>query len=107
MGSARRDTSSRLDPVMRNPYWRCLLLVVCVLSGADGASAQAPTKYRASVRYAINPPRAQPVVQYDAMTRSPQRLGFESDPPLEKHPDTDREDRTKQYLEGAIPAAKA
>ena len=35
------------------------------------------------------------------------RLAFEFDPPLAKHADTDREDRTKNYLEGMIDAKKA
>lgn len=65
-----------------------------------------PAKYRAKLRYLITAPRDPHVAQYDAMIKKLVDIGFEFDPPLEKHEDTDREDRTKNYLTGYITAAK-
>lgn len=62
----------------------------------------APEKFKATLRYYIPAPRDQHVAQYDAMIRHLQRVGFEFDPPLEKHAETDREDRSKNYLTGYI-----
>lgn len=65
-----------------------------------------PTKFKVKLRYHIPAPRDPHVAQYDAMIKHLQRVGFEFDPPLEKHADTDREDRSKNYLDGFISADK-
>jgi hypothetical protein len=64
-----------------------------------------PPKYRALVRYTIDAPRDQHVAQYDALVRHLLKLGFEFEPPLEDRPPTDREDPTKDILEGLVPSA--
>ena len=66
-----------------------------------------PTKYKVTLRYSIQAPRDPHVAQYDAMIKHLVKIGFEFDPPLDQHEDTDREDRTKNYLRGAIAAANA
>lgn len=84
------------------------LALVLVLAIAASAHAQpAPTKYRVTLRYYIPAPRDPHVAQYDSMIKHLQGLNFEFDPPLEKHPDTDREDRAKNYLHGFIDAKNA
>jgi hypothetical protein len=65
-----------------------------------------PEKYKVTLRYYIPSPRDEHVAIYDAMIRQLQKIGFEFDPPLEKHAETDREDRTKNYLTGYIAASK-
>ncbi len=67
----------------------------------------APAKFKCTLRYYIPAPRDEHVRHYDAMIRHLQRIGFEFDPPLEKHPDTDREDRAKNYIHGFIASDKA
>jgi hypothetical protein len=61
-----------------------------------------PENYKVTLRYHIPATRDQHVLQYDAMIRHLQRIGFTFDPPLETHPNTDREDRSKNYLHGSI-----
>jgi hypothetical protein len=95
-----------------NAIARLLLIVGCALGGTAMALAQppappAPTKYRVMLRYAIPAARNEHVVQYDSLIRHLQGLNFEFIPPLNKHPDSDREDRTKNYLEGDIAGEKA
>jgi hypothetical protein len=65
-----------------------------------------PAKYFVKLRYIINAPRDAHVVQYDALIRHLKSLNFEFIPPLEKHPETDREDPSKNRLEGLVPADK-
>jgi hypothetical protein len=88
-----------------------LLVLVGVLLGttahAQPPQPPPPAKYKVTLRYYIPAPRDQHVMQYDAMIRHMKGLGFEFDPPLDKHADTDREDRSKNYLRGAIESAKA
>ena len=91
---------------------RWLAILLGILGSAVSAQAQPPapkmpTKYYVVLRYAIPSPRDEHVVQYDSMIRHLQRLDFDFVPPLDKRPDTDREDRTKNYLEGIIAGAKA
>jgi hypothetical protein len=89
---------------------RWLILAFLGMGWTDDAHAQVAgppvAKYRVSLRYYIPSPRDEHVVQYDALIEHLKRLAFEFDPPLAKHPDTDREDRTKNYLEGAIDSNK-
>src|SRR6266480_4688239 len=98
--------------MLRNPVrlsWMFLLLVGAgLLVGTAVVPAQLPkqpampAKYRAILRYHIPAPRDQHVMQYDAMVERLEQLGFEFDPPLAKRPDTDREDRSKNRMEGFI-----
>ena len=85
-----------------------LVILACATSAAAQPPAPPPPdKYKITLRYHIPAPRDQHVVQYDGMIRHLQRLGFEFEPPLDKHADTDREDRSKNYLHGVISSAKA
>ncbi len=82
-----------------------------ILLGASPLLAQPPApappqKFKVTLRYYIPAPRDQHVAQYDAMIAHLVKIGFEFEPPLEKHADTDREDRTKNYLTGYIAAGK-
>ena len=54
------------------------------------------------LRYDIIAPRDPHVAQYDAMIRHLQSLNFEFLPPLEQHPETDREDPGKDRLVGLL-----
>src|SRR2546426_256569 len=94
----------------------CLFLVLAgigLLVGTAVVPAQLPkqpalpAKYRAILRYHIPAPRDQHVMQYDAMIEHLEKVGFEFDPPLAKRPDTDREDRSKNRMEGFIVPDKA
>lgn len=62
----------------------------------------APAKFKVTLRYRILAPRDPHVIAYDGMIKHLKGLGFEFDPPLDQHPDTDREDRSKNYLRGSI-----
>ncbi len=90
---------------------RCLLLLVGILLDsavhAQPPQAPPPAKYKVALRYYIPAPRDQHVLQYDAMIKHMQSLNFEFDPPLDKHLDTDRENRAKNYLRGSIESSKA
>ena len=66
-----------------------------------------PEKFKVKLRYYIPAARDQHVMQYDALIRDLKRLGFEPDVPWALHPDTDREDRSKNYLHGAIASGNA
>ena len=63
-----------------------------------------PTKYHVTLRYSIPAARQEHVVQYDSLIRHLKALDFEFVPPSDKRPETDREDRTKNYLHGNIAA---
>ena len=66
-----------------------------------------PAKFKCTLRYFIPAPRDEHVRHYDAMIRHLVRIGFEFDPPLERHPETDREDRAKNYIHGFIASDNA
>jgi hypothetical protein len=63
-----------------------------------------PDKYIATVRYRILTLRDTHVAQYDALIAHLKKLNFEFIPPLEDHPETDREDRTKNEITGLVPS---
>jgi hypothetical protein len=90
---------------------RSSLLVVLLFVGsvahAQPPAPPPPAKYKVTLRYYIQAPRDQHVRQYDAMIKHMKSLDFEFDPPLDKHDDTDREDRSKNYLRGTIASGKA
>ena len=80
-----------------------LLLLAAIPAFGQPPAPAAPQKYKVTLRYYIpEAQRDQHVAHYDAMIAHLVKIGFEFDPPLEKHPDTDREDRTKNYLTGYI-----
>src|SRR5262245_60373025 len=81
--------------------------LLAIHAQAQPPSPPPPTKYKVTLRYYIAAPRDPHVRQYDAMIKHLQGLNFEFDSPLDKHEDTDREDRSKNYLQGAIAADKA
>ncbi len=85
-----------------------ILLIACTTGLAQPAAA---TKYKVRLRYYIPAPRDPHVAQYDSMIRHLVGIKFEFDPPRGKDgmpkDDTDREDRSKNYLDGAIAADKA
>lgn len=93
-----------------NHLARILAIVTLCIFGtivrAQPPAPPPPEKYKVTLRYYIPSPRDEHVAVYDAMIRQLQKIGFEFDPPLEKHPDTDREDRTKNELTGYIASAK-
>ncbi len=85
-----------------------LLILACALpAAAQPPAPPVPAKYKVALRYYIPAPRDQHVMQYDALIRHLDRLEFEFDPPKEKHAETDREDRSKNYLHGIIKSANA
>ncbi len=92
-----------------------LLLSVCFatsslqaqLAHAQPASPPPPAKFKAVLRYDIPTARDQHVAQYDAMVRHLQALDFAFNPPLDQRPNTDREDRSKNRMEGLIASSKA
>lgn len=105
-----------LSHLLRNPAHRFplrhVLLGVCFASliasraGGQPPAPPPPAKYQATLRYAIDAPRDQHVASYDAMVAHLQNLGFEFQPPLAERPKTDREDRTKNTLQGLLPGSK-
>ncbi|HZZ79692.1 MAG TPA: hypothetical protein VFE62_14325, partial [Gemmataceae bacterium] len=66
-----------------------------------------PTKFSVKLRYYIPSPRDQHVAQYDAMIRHLKSIDFEFNPPLDELPEENREDRSKNYITGAISSANA
>jgi hypothetical protein len=103
-----------MSRIAARPAWTFWFLAGAgLIAGAAVLPAQLPRqpappgKYRVILRYDIPAPRDPHVVQYDAMIRHLQSLGFEFDPPLAKRPDTDREDRSKNRMEGFIAPDKA
>src|SRR5207237_9895100 len=79
-----------------------LLFLGPLAQAAQPPGPPPPAKYQVVLRYRIAAARDQHVVQYDAMIDHLRKLGFEFNPPLDQAPDTDREDRSKNYLRGAI-----
>jgi hypothetical protein len=84
-----------------------LLFATSAVPGQLPKQPKPPDRYRVSLRYDIPAPRDQHVEQYDAMVAHLQKLGFAFDPPLEKRPDTDREDRSKNRMNGFIDPARS
>jgi hypothetical protein len=70
------------------------------------AAPPLPAKYHVQLRYEIHAPRDPHVIMYDAMMDHLLSLGFEFIPPLEKHPETDREDPNKNEVTGLLLAGK-
>jgi hypothetical protein len=66
-----------------------------------------PDKYKVKLRYEIRSARDQHVALYDAMVEYLKSLDFTFEPPLAERPNTDREDPTKERMEGQLAAAKA
>lgn len=66
-----------------------------------------PKKFAVTLRYRILAPRDQHVAQYDALIAHLKKIDFEFVPPLDEHPDTDREDPFKNSLQGNISADNA
>src|SRR5262245_34446906 len=88
-------------------HQRILLLPsVILIAGLTGAAPKGPPppkEYQVKLRYSILAPRNQHIREYDAMLKSLRRAGFK----FEAGPDTDREDVSKNYLEGTIASANA
>src|SRR5437879_2799678 len=80
------------------------LLATCTSLGAQPAAPTPPAKFQATLRYRITSSRDLHVMQYDALIEDLKALGFEFQPPLEKRPRTDREDPSKNTLQGIIPS---
>ena len=89
----------------RLPIFAILLAVASTALGQPPAPPP-PAKYKVTLRYYIPAPRDQHVMQYDAMIKHLESLKFEFDPLIER-PDTDREDRSKNYLKGTIASENA
>jgi hypothetical protein len=83
-----------------------LLVAAAMVPAQLPKQPSTPPRYRVILRYDIPAPRDQHVEQYDAMIEHLAKLGFEFDPPLAKRPETDREDRSKNRMEGFIASAK-
>src|ERR1700675_420079 len=83
------------------------LLLISPLARAQAPGPPMPAKFRATVRYHIVAPRDIHVAQYDAMIEHLKNLDFQFDPPLDKHPQTDREDPYKNQIAGVIPGKNA
>src|SRR5436190_418929 len=83
-------------------FLAAFLLLATPTSVAQPPAPAAPPKYQVVLRYRIAAARDQHVVQYDAMIVHLRKLGFEFEPPLHQNPQTDREDRSKNYLKGKI-----
>ena len=86
--------------------------IIAVFLFTVGAIAQPPepprpTRYSVKLRYYIPSPRDQHVAHYDAMIRHLKAINFEFIPPLDELPEENREDRSKNYITGAIDAANA
>jgi hypothetical protein len=82
-----------------------LVLLAAILS-AQPPAPPPPAKVQVVLRYRIAAARDQHVVQYDAMIEHLRSLDFEFDPPLFKNPETDREDRSKNYLRGTVASSQ-
>ncbi len=81
-------------------------IILFALLLAQASTQPSAAQVQIVLRYAISSPRDQHVVQYDALIDHLRKVDFQFDPPLEKHADTDREDRSKNYLRGTIAADK-
>src|SRR5438067_7262255 len=69
-------------------------------SAAQPLQPPRPARYQVVLRYDIPAARDQHVVQYDALIDYLKKLAFAFEPSLDKLPETDREDRSKNYLRG-------
>ena len=94
---------------MLHPIRHLLILLgigLTTTAHAQPAGPPPPAKYKVTLRYYIPAARDQHVMQYDAMKKHIESLKFEFDE-LPKYVETDREDRSKNYMYGAIAADKA
>lgn len=82
--------------------WLALLVCACE-TAAQPARPAPPEKQKVLLRYQIVAPRDLHVVLYDALIEHLKDLEFNFNPPLDTRPDTDREDPTKNRLEGIVP----
>jgi hypothetical protein len=91
-------------------FTRRLLILLGIFLGTTAhgqpPAPPPPGKYKVTLRYYIPAPRDQHVIQYRAVIKHLESLKFEFDS-LVKRADTDLEDRTKNYLYGAIVSDKA
>ncbi len=104
MNGERRTENRRLVfsfSVLGSPF-----IIFFAFLLAQAAAQPSAAKVQIVLRYAISSPRDQHVLQYDALIAHLHKVDFQFDPPLEKHADTDREDRSKNYLRGSIAADK-
>lgn len=74
---------------------------------AQPAAPPAPARFQATLRYQIRSARDLHVMQYDALVEHLKALQFEFQPPLAQRPRTDREDPSKNILQGLVPSANA
>ncbi len=74
---------------------------------ARPAQPPAPKQFKVALRYEIRAARDQHVALYDEMIKHLESLDFVFEPPFDKRPNTDREDPSKERLEGKIDADKA
>jgi hypothetical protein len=110
----RERAASSSFPILRSRFsvHHSLLFAAAFLIPATMARAAqppappAPAKYQVVLRYRIAAARDQHVLLYDAMVDHLRGLGFAFNPPLDKAPDTDRENRFKNYLKGTIASDK-
>jgi hypothetical protein len=86
-----------------------ILTVALLLPAALNAQpvSAPPAKYRAEIRYQINAPRDEHVIQYRETVAGLQKLGFVFTPPLEDRPPTDPENIGKNTFEGLLPGKQA
>jgi hypothetical protein len=80
-----------------------VLWMPCPRGDAAPPAPPTPAEYRVKIRYSIPSPRDQHVVLFDRMLKHLRKLGFKASP----GPSTDREDVTKNELEGTIPSTQA
>ncbi len=81
-----------------------ILLARAEATAAELPGPPPPPRYQIVLRYRIAAARDQHVVQYDALIAHLKALDFEFDSPLDKNPETDREDRSKNTLRGTVPS---
>jgi hypothetical protein len=90
--------------MMRYPL--LLLTAVLWISGSSATAAvkgpPPPKEYQVKLRYSILAARDQHVREYDALIKYLRSVGFKFD----AGPNTNREDASKNYLEGTIASAK-
>jgi hypothetical protein len=91
----------------------CLLVLVPLAAASLPAQAPQPPQpprpehFKVKLRYQIRAARDQHVALYDAMVEHLKGLGFIFEPPLEERPREDREDPSKERMEGLIAPDKA
>ncbi len=91
---------------LRFVFAASLVALLCPIARPQPVHPPGPEKYRVLLRYSIVAPRDPHVILYDAMIEHLKGLDFEFIPPLDKRPNTDREDPGKNMLEGLIEAGK-